>query len=257
MKYLSILIFILLQMGIATAGENFVIVSSDTGEAGSHNNIITISLKNTDHIRGVQLQLADIPDYLKPDSVWALSRAKEFAVSYNDADSSLNIILISFDSYLMPDSGQIMQISYSVSPDAPDGAHLDLVLKKIILIDEQNEELESAGINGKFVVQKDTYVADTDKAPLAFRLLQNYPNPFNPRTVINFSLPAAEHVRLEIVNTLGQHIRTLIDHAVPPGEHSISWDGKDDMGRDVAGGVYMYRLKSEHFSAARQLLLLR
>ena len=60
---------------------------------------------------------------------------------------------------------------------------------------------------------------DAGAFPSAFQLDQNYPNPFNPTTIITFGLPEQSHVRLEVFNMLGQHVRTLIDDA-RPGRHS-------------------------------------
>ena len=80
-------------------------------------------------------------------------------------------------------------------------------------------------------------------APSDFRLEQNYPNPFNPSTTIKYSLSKANQVSLEVYNILGQKVRTLVDKRQVAGSHIVKWDGTDDFGSLLSGGVYFYRLK--------------
>jgi len=93
--------------------------------------------------------------------------------------------------------------------------------------------------------------------PSAYALTQNYPNPFNPQTQIAYSLPEAGRVRLIIYNLLGQTVRTLVDETQAAGRHSVRWDGRDDEGRRLASGVYLYRLKANGFSAVRRMVMVK
>ena len=81
--------------------------------------------------------------------------------------------------------------------------------------------------------------------PAEFSLSQNTPNPFNAATTISFSLPQDAHVALELYNVAGQKVRTLLRGEVASGQTRLTWDGKDDVGQAVAGGVYFYRLLSD------------
>jgi hypothetical protein len=93
--------------------------------------------------------------------------------------------------------------------------------------------------------------------PTVFSLAQNYPNPFNPETVIKFSLPQDSKVTLRIYNVLGQVVNTLVDQVFPAGNHSVTWDGKNEQGSDVASGVYFYRLKADSYESIMKMTLLR
>ena len=91
-------------------------------------------------------------------------------------------------------------------------------------------------------------------------LLQNAPNPFNASTAISFLIPfrlANEATRLSIYNLTGQLVRVLQSDAQQAGEHTLSWDGRDDYGREVASGVYIYRLNVGEWAVHRRMLLLR
>jgi flagellar hook assembly protein FlgD len=93
--------------------------------------------------------------------------------------------------------------------------------------------------------------------PSEFFLSQNYPNPFNPSTTIRFSIPKQGKASLKIYNILGQEVETVVDDVLPAGSHSIRWEGTSNSNRQVATGVYFYRLESGGFVATRKLLLLR
>ncbi|MGH7456156.1 MAG: FlgD immunoglobulin-like domain containing protein, partial [bacterium] len=90
--------------------------------------------------------------------------------------------------------------------------------------------------------------------PAAFQLEQNYPNPFsseagspafggkNPGTSINFSLPFSGKVTVNIYDETGQLVRTLIDGERAAGQHFARWDGRNQSGKTVAAGIYLYRI---------------
>ncbi len=92
--------------------------------------------------------------------------------------------------------------------------------------------------------------------PKSIRLFQNYPNPFNPETIIRFELPSNCFVSMEIYNTLGQKIKTLVAEQKPAGVHIIKWNGKDDQGRNVSSGVYFYSLETGDFRWVKKMVLL-
>jgi hypothetical protein len=80
--------------------------------------------------------------------------------------------------------------------------------------------------------------------PTEFSVSQNHPNPFNPECVIAYALPIDCQVTLKIYNILGQKVKVLVDEYQNAGYKSAKWDGKDDQGREVASGIYFYRLQA-------------
>jgi hypothetical protein len=90
-------------------------------------------------------------------------------------------------------------------------------------------------------------------APTAFALHPNYPNPFNPSTQISFDLAAASTVSLNVYNTLGQQVTTLVNHeAMNAGRYSMTFDASH-----LPSGVYLYRLTAGSFTETRQMLLVK
>ena len=88
--------------------------------------------------------------------------------------------------------------------------------------------------------------------PRKFVLHQNYPNPFNPATTIRYAIPKSGFVSLKVYNLHGQEIETIVNTEQAPGEHEVSWNPKN-----LASGVYVYRLQTEEFVAKKRLILLQ
>jgi PKD repeat protein len=106
-------------------------------------------------------------------------------------------------------------------------------------------------------------VSDIDDIliPLVTSLSEAFPNPFNPETTINYTVRSAEsgleHVSIEVFNIKGQKVRTLIDSPHPSGYYSVVWNGRDDIDREVASGVYLYRMKVGNFSETKRMILMK
>ena len=91
-----------------------------------------------------------------------------------------------------------------------------------------------------------------------FRLRQNVPNPFNPVTEIAFDVPrSGANVTLRIYDVTGHLVRTLASEPFPPGEHALTWNGRDQRGRMVGSGVYLYRMRAGEIDAVEKLLLVK
>ncbi len=96
-----------------------------------------------------------------------------------------------------------------------------------------------------------------DALPKLFYLGNNYPNPFNPTTTIIFTIPETENTRLEIFNSLGELVITLIDGSLSQGEYKIEWNGKTELGEVSPSGIYFYRLISGEKSMIKKMALTR
>jgi hypothetical protein len=100
--------------------------------------------------------------------------------------------------------------------------------------------------------------AAVEQAPLAFALEQNQPNPFNPRTTISYSVAEPTRVGLRIYDVSGRLVRRLVDEtSVAPGRYEVSWEGRDDVGRQVAAGIYFYSLATDDGTETKRMTLVR
>ena len=97
-----------------------------------------------------------------------------------------------------------------------------------------------------------TAVKKTNKIPESFQLEQNYPNPFNPSTMISFSIPKDDHIKLVIYNTLGQVVETLIDGNYSSGYYNVKWDASR-----YSSGIYFYTLETSERIMTKKMMLIK
>jgi hypothetical protein len=98
------------------------------------------------------------------------------------------------------------------------------------------------------------------RLPAAFALTQNYPNPFNPSTTIAFDVPsngAGETVTLTVYDIRGRLVSTLVERELEPGHHTVSWNGRDERGRAVSSGIYLYTLRAAGETFTRKMTVVK
>jgi hypothetical protein len=91
--------------------------------------------------------------------------------------------------------------------------------------------------------------------PTDVQLADNYPNPFNPSTVIKFSIPQNQNVRLTIYNLIGQKVKELFSGELQKGGYAISWDATTDSGSKVTSGIYFYSLETSDAYLVKKMIL--
>lgn len=98
---------------------------------------------------------------------------------------------------------------------------------------------------------------DNGSLPQQFVLHQNYPNPFNRRTTVKYSVSELGPVEVVIYDILGKRIKTLASGRHRPGVYEVSWDGTDNNGTPVPGGMYICQMNARNFSAHKKVLLMK
>ncbi len=93
--------------------------------------------------------------------------------------------------------------------------------------------------------------------PNEFELGPARPNPFNCTVTFDYKVPVECEIEIAIYDILGNKIRILFDGTRGSGIHSEVWDGKDDKGRTVASGTYLYRLKADDYEETRKMTFLK
>ncbi len=94
-------------------------------------------------------------------------------------------------------------------------------------------------------------------SPNNFTLKQNFPNPFNPATTIDFRLAVTARVELAVFALSGQRVRVLVHGVQTAGFHTVRWNGRNEAGRMVPSGVYLYRLRAGGQTKIGKMTLLR
>ncbi len=93
-------------------------------------------------------------------------------------------------------------------------------------------------------------------APASTRLLPVHPNPFNPTASIRYELASTQRVTLNVYDTAGRLVRTLVDGVMPSGSNETVWHGDDARGQRVASGVYLVKLSTANAAPQTQKMVL-
>jgi N-acetylneuraminic acid mutarotase len=107
-------------------------------------------------------------------------------------------------------------------------------------------------IIGEIVPQGTSGISQISEIPNGYSLSQNYPNPFNPSTSIQFSIPSQTFVKLEVFNSLGEKVSTLVAEELNVGNYQYEWNAEN-----LASGIYYYKLSTIDFVQTKKLALLK
>lgn len=231
---------------------------------------LDIFFVNADTLNGIDLPLTFTSSDITVDSIsFEDSRLQSASFTFSAIDpdqKTIHIGAMGLDSasIIRPGSGLLASIYITVPAGAPDHlvefdtnyipptSHLAFVSKT----DESyTPQFRKGYVNVS--IATDIISGNQPLLPTEFSLAQNSPNPFNPTTDISFAIPRKGQVRLEIYNLLGQRVRTLLDDNLMPGVHTVTFDGRNEDGQNIASGIYFYRLKAVGEIRTRKMVLLK
>jgi hypothetical protein len=229
-------------------------------------------LASTEYLNGRTLPNTFIEDYMHINA-WACDNSG-FAVQGVDGDP-------------ITDGMSLMLIGGPIPPTCSDAVYVtapaDTILTspvgvKSIKVEEDGHKLvfmtfpfENIHVDDPYPDNQKTVVArmlswfgsatgvDNEESTVGrLAIKQNAPNPFNPTTTIAFNVPeSAGPISLTVYNVGGQVVRRLVDGPLTVGPHSVVWDGRDEMGNNLASGVYFARLASDEESLTKKMTLLK
>jgi hypothetical protein len=120
------------------------------------------------------------------------------------------------------------------------------------------EQVNPACFNLTFEYFKDETGLPDDSVPATLALRQNTPNPFSSGTTLTYDVPSpGADVRMEVFDVAGRRVAVLLDGEQAPGLRTVTWDGRDSHGRQVATGIYYCRMSADGFEQAVKMMLLR
>ena len=95
--------------------------------------------------------------------------------------------------------------------------------------------------------------------PTQLELYANYPNPFNPSTTIRFQVGGQriQNVQLAVFDLTGRLVKSVLDHALTPGNYSVMWHGDDNNGRKVGSGAYLIRMIADSVVKSRKMIVMK
>jgi N-acetylneuraminic acid mutarotase len=93
---------------------------------------------------------------------------------------------------------------------------------------------------------------NSSQVPEEYSLYENFPDPFNPSTSIKFDVPEQSFIKLEVYNSLGERVTTLIAETLAAGIYAVNWNAAD-----LPSGVYIYSIQSKDFFESKKMILLK
>lgn len=158
-------------------------------------------------------------------------------------------------------SGRIWMLRYENGQVTADSLLLNTNLNISSFGTDEQQELYVVDFSGAIYRFNDSTSTgineELKEAPGKISLTQNYPNPFNPTTTINYSIQNKQAVLIEIFNSLGQKITSLVNSTHTAGEHSVFWDGQNDEGEKMPSGSYYYQLTAGHQVTVKKMIMLK
>ncbi len=217
--------------------------------------IMVVRSELPEQIAGVQLEIRYDPSALSLGKPTLGDDAAKMVLSSRDNGNGRLMVLLYFKNPFR--TQDLIQVGKAKLVNVPIMAHSEIESG-----DESRMKLTGALLSTSSAQAVRVEGMDLP-LPSSFVLEQNYPNPFNPTTTIEFSLGAAgdgsltRHVNLDIYNILGQHVKTMMDEKLVPGNYQVEWDATNRSGQRVASGIYLYRLQIGQESKSKKMLLLK
>lgn len=116
------------------------------------------------------------------------------------------------------------------------------------------EEIRKLSFSGVVGIKEEKKITNAIKS---FSLLQNYPNPFNPSTTIEYQIPSAGNVEVNIYNIAGQLVKNISNGFQNGGSYKVNWNSKNNFGQNVSSGIYLFQVKYENTFLTKKLMLIK
>lgn len=235
--------------------------------------VVPIELENAVAMVAMDLPLEFSEGVTLEEVTFEGTRSEDFDFKWANIDNDNNTVVIGLIPMiygekpdLAPGKGVIANLVFSVDDPAVEKVELNATTldepqHSLMLV--YNDDSKGTVVSRDLVPEFSGITAflesagDEEMLPTSFALKQNAPNPFNPSTRVDYDIPKATHVRMDIFNVLGQRVNTLVDEFQEAGSKSVIWDGRDYTGSVAASGIYFYRIEAGEFSETKKMMLLK
>jgi hypothetical protein len=200
---------------------------------------VRVSVKNSVALRGIQMDINNV-------SSMNGTATSSFGQIYSNLNgTSLRTLIFDQNSDAPLAAGERVIATIPTSTSNPSS----ITISGLKVIDENVAKVSN--------VSSEVVVENTQVLPTSYSLEQNFPNPFNPSTTISFAVPQTSNVTIEVYNSLGQKVRSLFSGKMEQGTNSVVWNARDDYGREVAAGAYLYRMTAGSYVQVKKMMLVK
>ncbi len=201
-------------------------------------NYLILKLNSYVSVGGIQVDLAFDPSVVQLMDPQIGDSLDGFTMSYRFFDDKMRLIIYSLSGDSIP-PGEHAFVRIPVSGNAE-----DVVISEAYVADPWARMLPLV-------------VGNSETRQLEFAIRKLSPIPFCDKLTIEFSLPERSPVRIDVFNSTGRLIRELTNTEMKAGIHTVTWDGRDAVGAEVAQGVYFIRLSTSFGERIGKVMLLK
>lgn len=200
-------------------------------------NSISVYMENTTPVAGLQFTV-NASSNLVLETVVKSERTQSgsWQIHQNRLnDSTVNVLIINANLVDLP-SGAGAIAEFAIQEKSVAAEKSRITLSRVVVADAQAQKIPVSVVN----LEWSATLAQADEK--TFQLEQNYPNPFNPSTTIRYRLEQPGQVRLSIFDITGREVMRVMDQYQVGGSYSVTWNGRDEAGQQLASGVYFAQL---------------
>jgi hypothetical protein len=201
-------------------------------------------------------------------------------IEWSATDDSITLIFMYYDDYYGYEESDTISLAYEVTDDML-SLSVEFDFCEMMGDDDYYYYYDSLNCYDMFAMQfgitdiqdiqditLDFWMEMSYSGPLAiageiglqpgqFKLHQAYPNPFNPTTTLKYEMGSAGPVSINVFDVSGHKIRSLYNGIQIPGQHEVRWDAKNDNGRSMSSGVYLFKVNVNGKTHTAKTLLLK
>jgi len=143
-------------------------------------------------------------------------------------------------------------VDLKVEIPLPTDAMVDFLYDNLMVVSEIDTQYVTIAVNEGLYSGIGDPLSDNKST-----LSMNYPNPFVSSTHIDYTIAQPTTVLIEVFTISGKKIETLVNTQLPAGTYQTVWDGTNDSGEELPGGIYLYRMKTADAIVTRRCVLVK
>ncbi len=218
-----------------------------------------IHMENTETVNILEFEILDMPNYMLISNIIGLDRFEDGTIdgiSGETESGAFYFLGYDFVTAIEPGSGPILEVEVQFSDNISNPSVVfminsisagDINANPVTIIADNFGQFSSDMVN----------LDESFLLPIDFALHQNYPNPFNPSTIISYDIASNSNVLLEIYDMRGRIIKSIVNQKQALGRYEVEWRGIDNLGKQVAAGIYFSKLTSGNKVFHRKMILMK
>jgi len=241
MKTYNLVVTACLFFALAFSAQAKVALTKNNTSNSAASNVVDLKIDSNQEVYGIQFDISFESNEVDLDieALKASISDKFMFEAKKISDGVVKGLVFSMNGERVDET-----ISFSFNPVNGFNGQAEISFDEIILANQQGELIPSSASSGK--------VDFSNALPLKTDLYNAYPNPFNPTTNIKYDIASAGLVEINIYDTMGRLVTSLVNDYKEPGSYNIKWNASNQ-----ASGMYFVQFSAENSVLTQKLMLLK